>query len=99
MKVYKYVLEATEKPQKIGEGFVTTPVHVAFQGDDLCVWAEVSEINPVLRYHMSSEPPSGSWMQVVPTGFDVYPSGVYVGTAHHPSEPLVFHVYWLKGVR
>lgn len=83
MKVFKYQIEP-------GKMFVAMPygakiIHVAEQGADVFVWAEVIPHNEIV----------GRRLLPVMTGGDVPSDGVYVGTAH-PVEggaTYVVHVY------
>lgn len=74
------------------------PLHVAFQGDQLCLWYATADAKDNIIEHTSHR------FLVGGTGFHFDPGHGdadrmrmhYVGTAHHPSG-LVFHVFDLDG--
>lgn len=86
--IWKFKVDP-EKPVEMPAG--ARLLSVAFQGDDLCVWAEVDPDAPKVQRRFT----------VVGTGHDL-PSapGEFVGTAHTDGiagifgfGALVFHVY------
>ena len=78
--IWKFKLNSEGRPVLMPQE--ARPLHVAFQGHDLCLWAEVDR---------DGLPMQARRFAVRPTG-EVFPSGgTYIGTAF--TGPFVFHVY------
>lgn len=84
MTVWKYPLEVSPKPQQIGFplGALIRQVGVDPSEARIAIWAEVER---------GAERGEVRVFRVVPTGDDVPPGWIYVGTAI--SGPFVWHVY------
>lgn len=86
-RIYKYVLQPGKT--QLSMPFQANPLCVAFQGDELCLWAEVCPDNR----------PDTRLFEVFATGenivFDMGVERKYIGTAHtvDMGMRLVFHVY------
>lgn len=80
-EIWKFKLRPTDNLVTMPAG--SRPLSVAFQRDDLRVWAVVQPANSQVRRAF----------RVVGTGHPAPDlDGAFVGTAHHPSG-LVFHVF------
>lgn len=83
LAVWKYVLRPTTT-QTVEMPVPAKVLHVASQGDDVCLWALVSPEAPL----------RSCTFRVVGTGHpEVDQRDSYVGTAHLPESGLVFHVF------
>ncbi len=82
--VHKFILEpANRQPVKMNRG--AKLLHVHFQRGELCLWAQVDTLKPLEDFSI----------HVYGTGHELRDDDlVYIGTAHHPDMPLVFHVYY-----
>lgn len=82
--VFKYLLNPYETEVQLPAG--ADVLSVAFQGDDLCMWAKVD----------TSSPLEGRHFKVFPTGVEI-PTDMgidydFIGTAH-TYDGSVFHVF------
>lgn len=95
--IFKYVLEATDWPQIVGEGLILRPLTVAWQGGDLCLWAEARPPQIVGRARDCS---TGLEVIVLLTGQEIpRQADKFIGSAvggpssMFASDGMVAHVY------
>lgn len=81
LTIHKFVLAGPESTISMERG--AQVLHVAAQGDDLCLWAEVDTSAPLVDHDFV----------VVPTGGVVPFWANYRGTALMYGGTLVWHVY------
>lgn len=83
--VWKFPLEITDfqavfMPPDAG------PLHVAFQGEALCLWAEIPDSRALANWRWPV------WIVGTGNPMQIGRTGTYVGTAHNP-RGFVWHVY------
>lgn len=82
-QVWKFILDPKDSTVEMPEG--AKPLHVAGQGENICLWAEVDPANKKVK----------RVFELFGTGHvigNAFARG-YVGTAHIYGDSLVFHVY------
>lgn len=80
--VYKYTIQLTDE-QMLNLPLGAEPLHIATQGDQLCLWCRVHTDRP-------SRPRR---VRIVETGHPVDDASRYVGTFDIDNYLLVFHVF------
>lgn len=98
-KIFKYAIEP--EGTIVGAGMVTRLLTTAWQGDDLCVWAEVEDW--LYGEIIEGQAPAGYHVVPIPTGENTPPGYTYLGTAHPDSSSpkffgagIVMHVYYIR---
>lgn len=84
MKVFKYILKSSRVPLKLPKGCKV--LKAAFQGDNLCIWAEVNTVEEK-EFRNFSVFATGEAMPYNPNTHYDYIDTVFTGPG------LVFHVY------
>lgn len=78
--IHKFTLMLGQNTVR-SEGRIIGFLHVAFQGDKLCIWVEVDTDDDAHLNHF----------HVVGTGFSVPEGGAHIGSV--VEDPYVWHVY------
>ena len=80
--IHKFTLTTDESPEILMTGRILKILHVGYQDESLCVWAEVDT-----GYGQSSA------FYVLPTGKQVPDNLIHCGTVFSISGIFVWHVY------
>lgn len=86
-RVWKFPLQATDE-QEVFLPQGAELLSVAFQGDNLCMWALINDDPDVPRHRRV--------IDIAGTGHPLEDGSIrhaFVGTAFHPTMSLVFHVF------
>ena len=86
MKIFKYLIQRGTDEANIDIPEASRIIHVATQGDEICLWAIVNEKAPAVErtfriYGTGQELP------------DLTFGNEYLGTVHYPDEGLVWHIF------
>ena len=85
MKVRKYILHAGAKSQWIVIPQGAEPLHLAAQGNAICLWMQVNPNEEKIKKEIFC----------VDTGGETIPPGAaHLGTAIMPSTDSVWHFFW-----
>ena len=84
-KIYKYKFTDSLTTIYIDDVYIEKFLHIEFQYDHLCVWAEVNTDRPPKTYEL----------RVFGTGFPLDNESIYIGTALTEGGTFVFHVYYI----